>query len=95
MKEFADALAARLGVPSVSLVKQRETQPQKRFRSRENKRTNIQGAFAGPAHGGMHHVLLIDDVLDSGESLRAAGKALRPIRSFPLVLARAKHQDDR
>ena len=92
--DFAAALARRLAIPWVELQKVRLTDPQKRFRSRQRKRDNIRGAFALPGPARLSCVLLIDDVLDSGESLQAAAQALAPARVFPLVLARAKHQDD-
>jgi ATP-dependent DNA helicase RecQ len=92
--DFACALAGHLGVPWHQLEKVRDTEPQKAFRSKQRKRDNIESAFALPGRR-FKRVLLIDDVLDSGESLRAAGAALKPATVYPLVLARAKHQDDR
>jgi ATP-dependent DNA helicase RecQ len=92
--DFARSLAANLGVPWIELRKTRVTDPQKRFRSKQRKERNIQGAFALPRKVHLDCVLLIDDVLDSGASLRAASEMLRPARVYPLVLARAKHRDD-
>ncbi len=94
VRDFAKALAAGLGLPWSELVKSRRTEKQKQFRSREMKEANIKDAFTPIAFPADTNVLLVDDILDSGESLRAAAKALHPARSFPLVLARAKHQDD-
>jgi ATP-dependent DNA helicase RecQ len=92
--DFAHALASLLGVPCIELTKVRSTAPQKQFRARENKRLNIEGAFDRVKLGAAQHVLLVDDILDSGESLRAAAGAVKPVTAHPLVLARAKHQDD-
>jgi ATP-dependent DNA helicase RecQ len=92
--DFANSLALKLGVPWIELVKTRSTEAQKRFRSKQRKERNIQGAFALPIAPLSGNVLLVDDVLDSGASLRAASDALRPAIVYPLVLSRAKHQDD-
>jgi len=92
--EFSSALASRLGVPWLELLKLRQTRPQKQLRARQNKRRNIEDAFGKPAKACFGCVLLVDDVIDSGESLRAASVTLRPARVHPLALARAKHQDD-
>ena len=75
-------------------MKVRKTEPQKTCRSRHWKRKNIEGAFELPAGAGPYSaVVIVDDVLDSGESLEAAARALRPAKVYPLVMARAKHQD--
>ena len=92
--DFAKSLAARMGVPWIELQKTRETAFQKRFRSKQRKEQNIKDAFALPRSTAIGIALLIDDVLDSGASLRAASRGLRPARVYPLVLARAKHRDD-
>jgi ATP-dependent DNA helicase RecQ len=92
--DFARSLAGRLSVPWIELQKTRVTDPQKRFRSKQWKERNIKGAFALPGQVRLACVLLVDDVLDSGASLRAAGEVLRPARVYPLVLARSKHRDD-
>ncbi len=92
--DFARSLATSLGVPWLELKKIRSTEPQKRFRSRQRKEQNIREAFAAPDEADLKCVLLIDDVLDSGETLIAASKVLRPTSVYPLVLARTKHRDD-
>jgi len=92
--DFARSLAAQLCVPWIELRKTRMTDPQKRFRSKQRKERNIRGAFALPQQVRLDRVLLIDDVLDSGASLRAASEMLRPARVYPLLLARTKHRDD-
>jgi ATP-dependent DNA helicase RecQ len=92
--DFAKSLAAQMGVPWIELQKTRKTELQKSFRSRQRKEQNIKEAFALPNSMEIGVALLVDDVLDSGASLRAASRALRPARVYPLVLARAKHRDD-
>lgn len=95
VSDFASALAARLGVPWTELRKTRTTEPQKRFRSRQRKEKNIEGAFELPAGAARPQcALLIDDVLDSGASFKEAGRTLQPAGVYPLALARAKHRDD-
>jgi ATP-dependent DNA helicase RecQ len=93
--DFASALAGQLGVSWIELVKTRTTEPQKRFRSKQRKAQNIDGAFALP-NGALpgSRVLLVDDVYDSGMSFREAGRSLQPASVYPLVLARVKHRDD-
>lgn len=90
--QLASLLAPRLRIPLHKLLKNHPTAPQKQFRSKQCKRRNIDGAFA-PLALPARNVLLVDDVVDSGESLRAAGAALQPANVYPLVMARAKHQD--
>jgi predicted amidophosphoribosyltransferase len=84
-----------MGVFWIEMVKIRSTPPQKSFRSKQRKALNIHGALNLP--DGFHpvsHVLLVDDIFDSGESLREAGAVLQPATVYPLALARAKHRDD-
>lgn len=90
--QLAAHLAQQLRIPWYELPKNRPTSPQKQLRSKQRKRRNIDGAF-DPLEVSPRNVLLVDDVVDSGESLRAASAALRPARVHPLVMARAKHQD--
>ena len=94
VSDFATALASELSIPWIELVKTRTTEAQKRFRSRQRKEKNIEDALALPGEIDCENVLLVDDVIDSGASLRAASRLLRPSRVYPLALSRAKHQDD-
>lgn len=95
VKDFATRLARRLGVPCVDLRKSRETRQQKSFRSKHNKRRNVDGAFCLPPGAKVSgNVLLVDDICDSGESLLHAAKALRPATVYPLTMARTRHTDD-
>lgn len=92
---FAADLASQLGIEWIELVKTRTTEPQKRFRSKQRKVQNIDGALALPAGAKPpSRVLLVDDVFDSGASFREAGRILQPASVYPLALARAKHRGD-
>lgn len=94
--DLARWLAEQLGCPAVPLVKTRATEPQKKFRSGPRKKANLAGAFACPPGLGptARTVLLLDDVADSGHSIKAAAAALEPVAVYPLAFARTVHQDD-
>jgi predicted amidophosphoribosyltransferase len=93
--DFASALAAKLGISWIELVKTRETEPQKKFRSKQRKAQNIEGVFTLPAGTKTpSRVLLVDDVFDTGASFKEAGEVLQPANVYPLALARAKHRAD-
>lgn len=94
---FARSLAARLGIPAIGLHKVRVTAPQKDFHAHHNKKRNVKDALALDPSG-VHQamILLVDDIWDSGATLREAAKVLRaPGRVVrPLTLARTRHSDD-
>ena len=94
--DLAHWLAEQLGCPAVPLVKTRATEPQKKFRSGPRKMANLAGAFARPLglSPTTQTVLLLDDIADSGHSIRAAATALAPVAVYPLAFARTVHQDD-
>lgn len=72
---FAAAADARLVVPR-ALRRIRATPPQAQLPLAE-RRANVRGAFVGdPRLIGQRRVLLIDDILTSGETVRAAAHAL-------------------
>lgn len=90
---FARDLASRLGIPAVGLVKTRTTQSQKRFRSKALKKANVRGAFERPSGcPALTTVLLVDEVWHTGSTLQEAARALRPVKVYPLTLARTKRQ---
>ncbi|NVB37505.1 hypothetical protein G6O69_06650 [Pseudenhygromyxa sp. WMMC2535] len=90
--DFAASLAAALELPLIELEKHRETRQQKNFRSRLLKQRNVQGAFRLPPDVSIPtRVLLIDDVWDSGESMKEAARLLRPAQVFPLTMAKTRH----
>ncbi|MCP3136467.1 RecQ family ATP-dependent DNA helicase [Pyxidicoccus xibeiensis] len=92
---FAFALGRRLGIPSIVLEKTRQTEAQKNYRSRYCKQQNVRGAFRLPeGTRPLGHVLLVDDVWDSGASMLEAAGVLRPARVHVLTMARTRHIDD-
>lgn len=76
---LAQALASELQVPALFgvLVKTRATQPQKEMTSLAQKQANVRGAFAlrGDLRG--KHILLVDDLYDSGATLQEAARVLQ------------------
>lgn len=95
VRGFASALAKQLRVPAIVLEKTRPTDPQKKYRSRHCKQQNVRGAFRLPdGTGPLSHVLLVDDVWDSGASMLEAAGVLRPARVHVLTMARTRHSDD-
>ena len=96
--DFAARLAARLGLPLLhALRKTRPTQPQKDFRNSAQKTENIKGAFecSVPLHG--KTLLVVDDVCDSGATLKEAGKILKQAgasRLYAFCIARTRHRGD-
>jgi len=94
VKNFAEKISYVLKVPiSHKLVKQRETQPQKVFQNGYLKRDNVSGAFnfTEPIEINNKSILLIDDIFDSGATIREIGKLLTNFGAeiiVPLVIAR-------
>ncbi|MGD9495270.1 MAG: helicase-related protein [Armatimonadota bacterium] len=77
---LARLVALRVGRPLASALAQvAEHIPQKELASEEQKRRNIRGAFEVVDVGAIRDriVLLVDDVFDSGATLREAAQALR------------------
>lgn len=97
VQAVARALGARLGRPVWPvLAKVRPTQPQKEMRTLAQKRANVAGAFAlrGDVRG--KALLVIDDLYDSGETLREVARVLRAggaARLCVLTLTRTIHAD--
>ena len=75
---LAQALAAQLKIPAWPdvLIKTRATRPQKEMTSLAQKRANVAGAFAlrGEVQG--RHIILIDDLYDSGATLEEVAAVL-------------------
>ncbi|NOQ24868.1 MAG: RecQ family ATP-dependent DNA helicase [Bacteroidales bacterium] len=94
VKNFAEKISSVLKVPiSHNLSKQHETQPQKVFQNGILKRENVLDAFdySDPNEINNKSILLIDDIFDSGATIREIGKLLTNFGAkliIPLVIAR-------
>jgi predicted amidophosphoribosyltransferase len=95
---LAQALAAHLGIQtsSTALVKTRTTRPQKELKSMAAKQANVSGAFAIHGEVGGIHLLLVDDLYDSGATLSEAARVLAhgcPASIVVLTLTKTIHSD--
>lgn len=94
VKNFAEKISYVLKVPiSHKLIKQHETKPQKIFQNRPLKNENVSGAFnyTEPNEINKKSILLIDDIFDSGATIREIGKLLTNFGAetiVPLVIAK-------
>ncbi len=98
-QDFARRVADMLLKPYCeALIKSRNTRPQKELRSKSAKRANVSGAFqhSGQALEGLK-VLLIDDIYDSGWTLRECAQILKKAGAAEVhvfTIARTKHAHD-
>ena len=77
VRNFATKFASVIKVPIChGLMKKRITKEQKVFNSRLGKRDNIVNAFDIDANVENKNIILIDDIFDSGETLREIGNLL-------------------
>lgn len=95
---LARALAARLGIQALNtaLVKTRSTQPQKELKSMAAKQANVRGAFTTQGAVAGMHLLLVDDLYDSGATLSEAARSLgrgHPASIVALTLTKTIHAD--
>jgi len=94
VKKFTEKISYVLKIPiSHKLVKQRETQPQKVFQNGYLKRDNVSGAFnyTEPNEINNKNILLVDDIFDSGATIKEIGKLLTNFGAktiVPLVIAK-------
>ena len=94
VKNFATTVAKILNFPiSHNLQKARQTQEQKVFENSYLKSDNVKGAFsfAVPNEVSGKSILLIDDIFDSGATVKEVGKLLTTfgaIKIAPIVIAR-------
>ncbi|NJK93919.1 MAG: RecQ family ATP-dependent DNA helicase [Bacteroidales bacterium] len=94
VKNFAEKLSQVLKLPiSHDLIKQRSTEEQKAFENSVLKAENVKDAFTfkTPLHIEGKSILLIDDIFDSGATIKELGKFfsnLGAIKIAPLVIAR-------
>lgn len=101
VERFARSLADILGVPySPALIKTRKTDLQKVFHSAYSKRDNVAGAFGLAEDAEMEvkekTILLIDDIYDSGATLKEIGRLLTHAGAkeiVPLVIAKTVGND--
>lgn len=94
VKNFAEKLSQVLRFPiSHDLIKQRITQEQKVFENGYLKSDNVKDAFAfkNPATIDGKSILLVDDIFDSGATVKELGKFfsnLGAVKIAPLVIAK-------
>ena len=97
VQAFCEALAGKLEKPLHALVtKTRTTRPQKEMKTLAQKRSNVAGAFS--LHGEVRnkHILLVDDLFDSGATLEEITRLLLrsgAARVNVLTLTRSIHAD--
>jgi ATP-dependent DNA helicase RecQ len=94
---LADALGTRLERPvRPVLVKTRETKPQKEMHTLAQKRANVAGAFAVQGDVRGQRLLVLDDLYDSGETLKEVTRVLKQAEAtavMVLTLTRTIHSD--
>lgn len=94
VKNFAEKISRTLSIPiSHKLIKIAPTSPQKEFQSGISKKDNVHGKFAyqNPGEIAGKSILLIDDIFDSGYTIKEIGQYLTNIGATtiaPLVIAR-------
>ena len=100
VENFAKKIASVLNVPySTALIKTRQTQMQKVFHNAYAKKDNVEGSFdltKGTDIDGQT-VLLIDDIYDSGATLKEIGRMLTAYGAkeiVPLVIAKTVGNDN-
>jgi len=93
VKKFAERISNELGVRlSHGLVKVKPTKPQRAFGSTLAKRENLHGVFRIKEDVKRKRILLVDDIMDSGASIREIASVLKSARASmvgPLVIAKA------
>lgn len=94
VKNFAVKISKTINIPiSHNLVKTGSTKPQKIFQSAISKKDNVKGKFSysEPAYIRGKNILLIDDIFDSGCSIKEIGQYLTIFGAnliAPLVIAK-------
>jgi len=94
VKNFAEKVSKVLKIPiSYNLIKTRTTKPQKVFQTGLLKKENVLGAFSYQPVKDIagSNILLVDDVFDSGNSIKEIGRYLTTVganKITPLVIAK-------
>ena len=95
--EFCKALSRVLNKPmQISLVKTRQTRPQKEMKTLPQKRDNVAGAFALNSVITGKRVLVVDDLFDSGATLEEITRLLlkhKAARVNVLTFTKTIHAD--
>ena len=99
VKNFSEKISYILNIPmSYNLKKTRETEPQKIFQNKLLKKDNVKDAFTfvEPDEIKGKNILLIDDICDSGATIKEIGKMLTKLGAnsiTPLVIAKTVSGD--
>lgn len=98
VEDFAARLSKRLSVPlCLALRKNRMTRPQKDFTNFIQKAKNIEGVFEVVDSVLARNLLVVDDVFDSGATLKEAGKMLKQAGAgilYAFCITRTRHRGD-
>jgi ATP-dependent DNA helicase RecQ len=100
VKNFAQKISVTLKIPiSYNLIKTRNTSPQKVFQTGLLKKENVVGAFSYNSSKEINgkNILLIDDVFDSGNSIKEIGRYLTNLgaaKIAPLAIAKTVGGDN-
>lgn len=100
VEKFAEKLSKTLQVPiSYALKKARATEAQKIFNNAYLKRDNVKDSFSVDDGTDVKDktVLLVDDIYDSGATLKEIGKlltSLGAVEIVPLVIAKTVGSDN-
>ncbi len=95
VKHFAEKFSMSCGIPLThGLVKKKQTHEQRRFENSWSKKDNVKGAFdfADKEMIKDKTILLIDDISDSGATLKEAGSMLTKLGAkwiIPIVIAKS------
>lgn len=90
--EIGGPVARHLGVPLVTKVRRRRATPYQSGLSARERARNLQSAFVVRGSLKYHHVLIIDDVITSGTTMRQAARVLKKAgvdKVSALAIARA------